>query len=101
MGSDSFTPDSGVLLAKPAGQHPEDVSAYLNGDVYRLTATTDNPERTIAVPNALTTAQFGETVRVPVHAKRNSGSGQTTVTFTATSESNTTTATTTCTTNGW
>ncbi|PPK67086.1 M6 family metalloprotease domain-containing protein [Actinokineospora auranticolor] len=87
--------------AKPAGQHPEDVSAYLNGDVYRVTAKTDNSEWTVAVPNALTTAQFGETVRVPVHAKRNSGSGQTTVTFTATSESNTTaTATTTCTING-
>ncbi|MBM7774058.1 M6 family metalloprotease-like protein [Actinokineospora baliensis] len=87
--------------SRPAGQHPEDVTAYLNADVYRLTAKADRPEWTVALPNALATAQFGQSVQVPVHIKRDSGSGPAKVTLTATSESNpTATTTTTCTIDG-
>jgi M6 family metalloprotease-like protein len=74
--------------AAPAGTHPEDVSKYLNGDVYRVSATVDGRGWTVDVPNALATAKFGDHVRVPVYAKK-SGSGPrvTNVKLTATSES--------------
>jgi M6 family metalloprotease-like protein len=74
--------------AKPAGTHPEDVSKYLNGDVYRVSATVDGRGWTVDLPNALTTAKFGDHVKVPVYAKK-SGSGPhvANVKLTATSES--------------
>ena len=74
--------------AAPAGQHPEDVRKYLNGDVYRLSATVDGRGWTVDVPNQLTTASFGKDVRVPVYAlKSGSGSRVAKVTLTASSES--------------
>jgi M6 family metalloprotease-like protein len=74
--------------ASAAGEHPEDVSQYLNGDVYRVSATVDGRGWTVSVPNQLATANAGQYVQVPVHAKK-SGSGPlvTTVKLTATSES--------------
>ncbi len=71
-----------------AGTHPEDVSKYTAGDVYRVSATVDGRGWTVAVPNALATANFGQYVQVPVHAKK-TGSGPivTQVKLTATSES--------------
>ncbi|HWM06170.1 MAG TPA: M6 family metalloprotease domain-containing protein [Actinophytocola sp.] len=75
--------------ATPAGTHPEDVSRYLNGDVYRLSATVDGRGWTIAVPNELATAEFGRYVQVPVHAKKgSSGAHVARVKLTATSEGN-------------
>ncbi len=74
--------------ANPQGQHPEDVRKYLNGDVYRVSATVQGRGWTVDVPNALATADFGKTVQVPVHAKKNgSGSLVAQVKLTATSES--------------
>jgi M6 family metalloprotease-like protein len=72
----------------PAGQHPEDVSKYLNGDVYRVSASVAGRGWTVSVPNQLATANAGQYVQVPVYAKK-SGSGPivTTVKLTATSES--------------
>jgi M6 family metalloprotease-like protein len=74
--------------AAAAGGHPEDVSKYLKGDVYRVEATVDGRGWTVDVPNALATASFGDYVQVPVYAKK-SGNGPlvATVKFTATSES--------------
>ncbi|GLZ37966.1 M6 family metalloprotease domain-containing protein [Actinokineospora sp. NBRC 105648] len=83
--------------AKPAGQHPEDVSAYLDNDVYRVSATAEGRGWSVQVPNTLATAKFGREVQVPVHVKRDGGPPLTKVTLTATSESNpAATATTTC-----
>ncbi|GLW90449.1 M6 family metalloprotease domain-containing protein [Actinokineospora globicatena] len=83
--------------AKPSGQHPEDVSAYLDGDVYRLSATAEGRGWTVQLPNALTTAKFGRDVQVPVNVKRDGGPLLTKVKLTATSESNpAVTATATC-----
>jgi M6 family metalloprotease-like protein len=74
--------------AAPAGTHPEDVSKYLNGDVYRVSATVNGRGWTVSVPNALATADFGKYVNVPVHAKKDrSGSRVAEVKLTATSES--------------
>ena len=74
--------------AAPTGGHPDDVSGYADGDVYRLSATVDGRGWTVAVPNQLASAEFGASVRVPVYAKRN-GSAATVgkVRLTATSES--------------
>lgn len=74
--------------APPAGQHPEDVTSYLGGDVYRLSATVDGQGWSTWLPNELTSARFGRTVQVPVYAKQNSpGSRLVRVNLSATSES--------------
>jgi hypothetical protein len=75
-------------VALPQGQHPEDVSSYLGGDVFRLSATVDGQGWTTWLPNQLTSARFGRTVQVPVYAKQNApGSGLVRVNLTARSES--------------
>ncbi|GAA3067174.1 M6 family metalloprotease domain-containing protein [Streptosporangium carneum] len=74
--------------APAQGQHPEDVSAYLNEDVYRLSATVDGRGWTASLPNQLATAGFGERTLVAVNARRASGGARLAkVTLTATSES--------------
>ncbi|HEX8864910.1 MAG TPA: peptidase M6, partial [Lentzea sp.] len=73
--------------APPTSQHPEPVTQYIDGDVYRVSATAANGW-TVSVPNALATAKFGGTVNVPVHAQRNNGPVTSKVTLTAVSESN-------------
>ncbi|MFK4084601.1 M6 family metalloprotease domain-containing protein [Kribbella sp. NPDC020789] len=77
-------------------QHPEDVSAYLKGDVYRLSATVNGKDWAVSLPNALTTANAGQQVTVPVHAKPGSAP-LAKITLTAKSESDPSkTATATC-----
>jgi M6 family metalloprotease-like protein len=71
-----------------AGGHPEDVTAYLKSDVFRLSATVSGRGWQAGLPNALATAAFGRatTARVAVAAGR--GAARTAVvTLTATSES--------------
>jgi M6 family metalloprotease-like protein len=84
--------------AARSGGHPDDVTEYTDGDVYRVSATVDGRGWTVAVPNQLASADFGESVRVPVYAKRTgAGAPVGTVTLTATSESDPTkTSTATC-----
>ncbi len=74
--------------AAPAGQHPEDVSKYLNSDVYRLSAKANGRGWSVNLPNALTTAKAGQRISVPVqalHASNAETLGR--ITLTATSES--------------
>jgi hypothetical protein len=73
---------------------PEDITQYLKGDVYRLSAKADGWP--IALPNALATADAGQQVTVPVYTKPGTGPiGK--ITLTATSESDPTkTSTATC-----
>jgi hypothetical protein len=54
--------------AAAAGQHPEDVSSYLNADVYRLSAKADGRGWSVNLPNALATAKTGQTINVPIQA---------------------------------
>ncbi|MCG5213873.1 M6 family metalloprotease domain-containing protein [Streptosporangium sp. KLBMP 9127] len=83
--------------APAAGQHPEDVSAHLGSDVYRLSAKAGTKGWSVQVPNQLASAEPGKTVLVPVHAKRDSGNRLAKIELTATSESDPTkTATATC-----
>ncbi|MCC8242748.1 hypothetical protein [Saccharothrix luteola] len=84
--------------AAPAGQHPEPVGRYLDGDVYRVAAKAEASGWSVEVPNALATAGFGGQVEVPVHVRRDGGPAVSKVTLTARSESDpTTTATASCT----
>ena len=65
--------------------HPQDLSAYLNYDIYRVNATVEGSGWQVEVPNALAAAKFGgeTTVKVAVGG----GEGEATVTVSVTSES--------------
>jgi M6 family metalloprotease-like protein len=78
--------------------HPEDVSAYLGSDVYRLSASSTGSGWAAQLPNALATAKSGQTVNVPVYVSRTAAAAKSgSVTLTAVSESDPTkTATATC-----
>ncbi|RJL34505.1 M6 family metalloprotease domain-containing protein [Bailinhaonella thermotolerans] len=84
--------------AAPGGSHPEDVSAYVGKDVYRLSASIEGRGWEVWLPNELATAAFGKHVTVPVHAHRGDGGSRTAkLRLTATSESDKTkTSTATC-----
>ncbi|MER7213578.1 M6 family metalloprotease domain-containing protein [Streptosporangium sp. NPDC000239] len=74
--------------APAQGSHPEDVSAYLGEDVYRLSASVEGRGWTATLPNQLATAGFGDRTLVAVNAQRASGGSRLAkVTLTATSES--------------
>ncbi|KAH6715279.1 hypothetical protein BKA61DRAFT_349944 [Leptodontidium sp. MPI-SDFR-AT-0119] len=73
-----------------AAAHPQDVSAYLKSDVYRLSASVTGWGWKVELPNALVTAKFGEkkTVYVAVEPDSPLASLVGIVKLTATSESN-------------
>jgi M6 family metalloprotease-like protein len=89
--------NTGQAEAVPPG-HPEDVSGYVAGDVYRLAVSATGTGWTAQIRNALATAKFGEALTVPVYVSRTrKSSSSSTVTLTATSESDPSkTATATC-----
>jgi M6 family metalloprotease-like protein len=74
--------------ATPGAGNPDDVTKYVDGDVYRVSATVDGRGWSVSVPNSLATAKFGDYVQVPVYARK-SGNGPlvANIRFTATSES--------------
>ncbi|MEV4754337.1 peptidase M6 [Micromonospora sp. NPDC049559] len=78
--------------------HPEDVSAYLTSDVYRLSARVSGAGWSVVLPNELTTAQFGRSVDVTAVATAGASAASSgVVTLTARSESDPSrTATATC-----
>jgi M6 family metalloprotease-like protein len=79
--------NTGRATAVPSG-HPEDVSAHLGSDVYRIEAATSGAGWTTWLPTTVTTARFGQTVPVRVYAKREPGASRhTRVRVTVTSES--------------
>jgi len=81
--------NTGAGVATDPALHPEDASAYLNADVYRLAVEgTTGQGWTAQLYNELATAEFGQTVNVPVYVTRvPTSTGNTTVTIRATSES--------------
>jgi M6 family metalloprotease-like protein len=78
--------------------HPEDATAWLANDVYRLSVSATGNGWGAELPNALATAKAGESVDVPVHVTRTGSAAKSgSVTLTAVSESDPTkTATATC-----
>jgi hypothetical protein len=72
-------------------------AAPFDSDVYRISATSSNPDWELTLPNALAAAKSGETVKVHTYVRPDKSDAGTTVTLTATSESDPTkTATQTC-----
>jgi M6 family metalloprotease-like protein len=78
--------------------HPENASAWLGSDVYRLSASATGSGWGVELPNALATAKAGETVDVSAYVTRTKTASKTgSVTLTAVSESDPSkTATATC-----
>ena len=76
--------NTGAAAATP-NVHPQDASAYLGSDVYRLSASTSASGWEAHLRSALTTAKFGETVQVPVYIFKTAGAAASgSVTLTAT-----------------
>ena len=76
------------MAAATPNVHPQDASAYLGSDVYRLSASASGTGWAAHLKNALTTAKFGETVQVPVYIFKTAGAAASgSVTLKATSES--------------
>ncbi|KZL67778.1 m6 family metalloprotease domain-containing protein [Colletotrichum incanum] len=77
-----------VAVDPDIAQHPEDASAFLDSDVYRLSAEVEGTGWRVELPNALIAAKFGEvkTARVSVGAMSDAANSAV-VTLKATSES--------------
>ena len=54
----------------PATVHPQDQSANLTRDVYRLSASATGTGWTAKLLNALTAVKFGESTTVPVYVTK-------------------------------
>ena len=79
--------NKGTTAAVPAGQ-PEDVSAYVTNDVYRLSASATGAGWSAQIFNELAAVKVGTAITVPVRVTPSAGSASsTTVALTATSES--------------
>jgi hypothetical protein len=89
--------NTGTAAGSGAG-HPENVSAFLTSDVYRLSATVSGTGYRVVLPNALATTRFQTTTNVTVNVGATSTAAATgTVTLRATSEGDPTkTSTATC-----
>ncbi|KAK1228505.1 hypothetical protein PQX77_008445 [Marasmius sp. AFHP31] len=80
--------NTGTFAGNSTG-HPQDLSAYLQSDIYRLSASVSGQGQwRVELPNALATAKFGSTTDAKVAVGAGSGAtGEATVTLTVTSES--------------
>jgi M6 family metalloprotease-like protein len=89
--------NTGTAAGSGSG-HPENVSAFLTSDVYRLSATVSGSGYRVVLPNALASARFQTTTNVAVNvAATATAAAAGTVTLRATSESDPTrTSTATC-----
>lgn len=82
--------NTGKAAKLSTNPHPQDLSAYLGSDIYRLDAKVKGDGWKVAVPNALAYAGAGKqkTVKVAVGCKAGATCAkEATVTLTATSES--------------
>ena len=81
--------NTGEAAATEPALHPQDARAHLDGDIYRLSVSVDGRGWTAALRNALTSAKFGASLKIPVSmTSAPGGSPSARVTLTATSESN-------------
>jgi M6 family metalloprotease-like protein len=76
--------NTGAAAATP-NVHPQDASAYLSSDIYRLSASATGTGWNAYLKNAFASAKFGDSVKVPVYIEKGTGSGS--ITLKATSES--------------
>jgi hypothetical protein len=79
--------NTGTSAATDAAAHPQDASAFLGQDIYRLAVATEARGLRPQLLNALVAVPFGESRPVTVHVGRDGGqAGSGTVTLTAVSE---------------
>jgi hypothetical protein len=85
----SFTlTNTGKAETTPTSLHPQDATAYLNSDIYRLSVSVDGKGWSAQLSDALAAVQFGGSILVPVYASQRSGSSTSAkVTLKAVSES--------------
>ncbi|WP_157591950.1 M6 family metalloprotease domain-containing protein [Solirubrobacter soli] len=76
--------NTGAMAAVP-NVHPQDASAYLDSDIYRLSASATGTGWSAYLKNQFASAEFGQSVSVPVYIEKGTGAG--TVTLNAVSES--------------
>lgn len=81
--------NTGTFSGAGDASHPDDAAAYLDSDVYRLSAAVEGEGWRVEVPNALAAVKFGElaTARVAVGASGDAAAASAVVMLTATSES--------------
>ncbi len=79
--------NTGAAAATDPALHPQNASAYLTSDIYRLSATAQGTGWNAYLKNEFATAKFGDTVQVPVYVSKDAGAGAGQVTLTAKSES--------------
>lgn len=84
----AFTLTNAGTYVDGQAAHPQDLSAYLTSDVFRLTAEVAGEGWRVELPNALAVAEYGETTTVDVAVGADADAdGSAVVTLTATSES--------------
>jgi M6 family metalloprotease-like protein len=80
--------NSGHAAITSVDAHPRDESAFLNSDVYRLSATIEGDGWLVGLPNALAAVKFGSSQQVPVIVRRSDNAASSAVlTVVARSES--------------
>jgi M6 family metalloprotease-like protein len=80
--------NTGRSAATPPNAHPQDESAFLDSDVYRITATVYGAGWAVDLQNALAAVKFGAAQQVPVFVRHTGGAVESAlITVTATSES--------------
>jgi M6 family metalloprotease-like protein len=71
-----------------ASLHPQDARAWLDNDIYRVTATVEGQGWSAQLLNGLSAVKFGNTSEIPVHATHAAGASATArITLKAVSES--------------
>jgi len=80
--------NTGRSAPTPADAHPRDESAFLDADVYRVTATVEGTGWAADLQNTLAALKFGAAQQVPVFVRHTGSAAESAlITVTATSES--------------
>ncbi|KAK8026153.1 hypothetical protein PG990_003976 [Apiospora arundinis] len=80
--------NTGTFAGKDDASHPDNAAAYLDSDVFRLSAAVEGAGWRVEVPNALAAVKFGEKTMAKVAVGASSdAAASAVVTLTATSES--------------
>tara|TARA_R110002003_G_scaffold45_1_gene3438 strand:- start:8085 stop:8699 length:615 start_codon:yes stop_codon:yes gene_type:complete len=58
--------NTGTAPSNSTSSHPQDLSAYLGSDIYRLSAKIDSESWKVGIPNAVAHAKFGSSTSVKV-----------------------------------
>jgi uncharacterized protein involved in copper resistance len=80
--------NTGSAAATDPSSHPQDATAWLNSDIYRLAVSAQGEGWTAQLRNGLAAVKFGESASIAVFVTRAANAASSgTITLTATSES--------------